>query len=359
MGHHSTPDGAAAAIAVATTGIAGADESEQPVRVGLIADVQYADAEDGSDYAKTEIRHFRNALKILSNAVKTWNAEGVDTLVQLGDIIDGINSKAGQSEAALQSVLNVFNQCTARRRFDLVGNHELYNFSKEDLPSRLNCTCPSSGKFYYSAPLSGSWEAIFLDPYEIALMGLAKDSDNAKRAVDLMEKNNPNVLSGGGDWFDGLPINKHRWVPYNGAVADEQLQWLRTKCAELASTNRFAIVFTHIPLVAEATQPKTVTWNTEDILSILHEYRSCVVAVIAGHDHGGGYAVDDAGLHHITLNSPMTATPGEDCFAILELYKSKAVLQTFGRACVESATNGQGKHYPQLVLAKGAENKAL
>merc|ERR1719352_467374 len=127
MGSHAINSEPAVPVAIATM---------EPVRIGLIADVQYADADDGSDFAKTETRYFRNALKILASAVEVWNARGVDTVVQLGDIIDGSNSKAGESEKALSTVLGVFGRCKARRRFDLVGNHELYNFQKHELTSR-------------------------------------------------------------------------------------------------------------------------------------------------------------------------------------------------------------------------------
>eukprot|EP00967_Tisochrysis_lutea_P073955 scaffold99206_cov35-Tisochrysis_lutea.AAC.1 len=33
-----------------------------------------------------------------------------------------------------------------------------------------------------------------------------------------------------------------------------------------------------------------------------------VVAFLAGHLHRGGYAIDDEGIHHITVESPLTHT---------------------------------------------------
>ena len=41
--------------------------------------------------------------------------------------------------------------------------------------------------------------------------------------------------------------------------------------------------------------------------------------VIAGHDHAGGYAEDKAGLHHLTLCSPLVCAPEEDAAATLEV----------------------------------------
>ena len=38
----------------------------------------------------------------------------------------------------------------------------------------------------------------------------------------------------------------------------------------------------------------------------------CVVAVMAGHDHDGGYHHQDQdGIHHITLSSPLLCEEGE------------------------------------------------
>eukprot|EP00928_Gymnodinium_smaydae_P079666 TRINITY_DN63533_c0_g1_i1.p1 TRINITY_DN63533_c0_g1~~TRINITY_DN63533_c0_g1_i1.p1 ORF type:complete len:405 (+),score=36.06 TRINITY_DN63533_c0_g1_i1:53-1216(+) len=330
------------------------------LRLGLIADIQYSDADDGTDFSGTEHRHFRNSLEIARNAVGVWNAAGVDAVVQLGDIIDGINAKQGASTTALRTVLDVLNTCkTPLGRFDLIGNHELYNVQRSELAkSGLRCM-DDAGNTYYSKTLNSRWEAIFLDPYEEALIGVSTDDPSYKRATTLMNTHNPKVLSGaGGDWFEGLPESLHRYVPYNGAVSSKQLQWLESALQSAEAQNRSVLVFTHVPLLQSATKPKTVVWNAEEVLAILHAHGNCVVAVIAGHDHDGGYATDARGLHHITMNSPLTATPGNDCFAILECHDDGfAQFRGFGRACVESESQGEGRAYAALTLAKGFQNE--
>lgn len=117
---------------------------------------------------------------------------------------------------------------------------------------------------------------------------------------------------------------------------------------------RSVLIFLHVPLYEEATKAKTVVWNAEEILSVLHRHRDSVVAVFAGHDHDGGYAVDAAGLHHITMNSPLTAEG--DCFAVLECHAEHfARFKAYGRACVQSNTFGRGLAYSELILAKGRQ----
>ena len=72
---------------------------------GVIADVQWADAPDGSNFAKTVLRCYRGAFTQLTKAVDFWNTLPLPPsyIAQLGDLIDGINQKANldQSERAL------------------------------------------------------------------------------------------------------------------------------------------------------------------------------------------------------------------------------------------------------------------
>mmetsp|Transcript_63428 Transcript_63428/g.178506 ORF Transcript_63428/g.178506 Transcript_63428/m.178506 type:complete len:367 (+) Transcript_63428:89-1189(+) len=330
-----------------------------PLRIGLIADIQYADADDGTDFDGKEHRHFRNALRIAEAAVDCWNAFNVDYVVQLGDIIDGCNSKLGATESAMRTVIRALERSTAKRRFDLVGNHELYNVARSDLPgSGLRCS-DDGGRFYYSAHLGGCWEAVFLDAYEYALIGKDRDSPNFAKAEEVMRANNPKVLDpSGSDWFEGLPVERHRFVPYNGGMSATQVAWLDRALAAAEAEHRRVLLFSHVPLYQPATKAQTVVWNCEEVLAVLHAHRESVVAVFAGHDHDGGYAMDPEGLHHVTMSSPLTAAPGTDCFAILECHDDGwAHFFAHGRACVESNSGGRGRAYHDLVLAKGVENR--
>ena len=101
---------------------------------GVIADVQWADADDGSNYDKTVVRRYRGAFRTLGRAVDWWNllVEPPTFIAQLGDIIDGVNVQLGQSERALELSLAALRQapCPA---VSIIGNHELYNFDRAQL----------------------------------------------------------------------------------------------------------------------------------------------------------------------------------------------------------------------------------
>jgi len=329
------------------------------LRLGLIADIQYADCDDGSDFSGREKRRFRNSLKVLQDAVACFNDHGVDAIVQLGDIIDGCNAKVGASESAMSTVLNVFGRSTSPVRYDLVGNHDLYNMNRELLSLAGLNFLSDTGKSYRSVHFGDKWELIFLDPYEHALIGLRPDDPNFLEAEQMIHSLNPNVGVEGADWFQGLSEDMYRYVPFNGAVSDEQLTWLYDVLNKAAAEERSALVFTHIPVYGPATKPQTIAWNGDDLLRVLHTFKDTVIAVFAGHDHSGGYAVDPAGVHHVTMASPMLANVGSECFAILECHEGWAQFLSKGRVCVESNTNGVGKEYNELLLAKGADNQPL
>jgi manganese-dependent ADP-ribose/CDP-alcohol diphosphatase len=328
----------------------------ETVRLGLISDIQYADQDDGTDFSGEEQRHFRHALQIVANAVDTFNAQGVDAIVQLGDIIDGSNARLDASETALETVLSVFAEAHASTRFDLIGNHELYNFQRPVMASNglhLSTTDVS----YYHQCLNSRWDALFLDAYEIATIGWPEYHENRAQGLEILKAKNPQVLNGSGDWFTGLPEDKHRFVPYNGAFSATQIEWVRHRLISARDHGRSVLVFTHVPVYAPATRKKNCAWNCEDLLEVLHSLSDVVTAVFAGHDHSGGYAVDGCGIHHVTLSAPLTAAIGDDRYAVLECHDGWAHMFCHGRVVVESATNNRGRCFQELLLAKGSVNQ--
>lgn len=82
---------------------------KQMVRFGIITDVQYADKDDAPAwYDPSKTRYYRNALHQVHNAFNHWNMEEMEGrrtefVLQLGDIIDGINKKLSH-EASLKAL---------------------------------------------------------------------------------------------------------------------------------------------------------------------------------------------------------------------------------------------------------------
>jgi manganese-dependent ADP-ribose/CDP-alcohol diphosphatase len=79
----------------------------------------------GWNFSRTTERAYRGALEALRQAVTHWNAESVDFVIQLGDIIDGQCAALGQTESASDAVMEQLNRCSCEV-YNCIGNHELY-----------------------------------------------------------------------------------------------------------------------------------------------------------------------------------------------------------------------------------------
>eukprot|EP00588_Corethron_pennatum_P018372 CAMPEP_0194308140 /NCGR_PEP_ID=MMETSP0171-20130528/5046_1 /TAXON_ID=218684 /ORGANISM="Corethron pennatum, Strain L29A3" /LENGTH=384 /DNA_ID=CAMNT_0039060577 /DNA_START=43 /DNA_END=1197 /DNA_ORIENTATION=+ len=285
---------------------------------GVIADVQWADAPDGYNYSRTVKRCYRGALATLASAVDWWQnlPEAPLYIAQLGDLIDGVNSQIGQTDSALAGALDHLARAPCPS-VNIVGNHELYNFNREDL-SKASWLRHGDAEFYSFFPAQG-WRTIVLDPYQIGLIGHAADDPRRMEAVEILARENPNVSPDGeaGDWLAGMADAGHRrrFVPYNGGFGGEQLNWLRSELAAAAEAAERVLIMSHVIIHPEACGGSTMAWDYEEALDIIssEEAAGCVAAVLCGHDHSGGYHHDDEGVHHCTFVSPLNK--GEEGFA--------------------------------------------
>lgn len=341
---------------------------------GVIADVQWADIDDGYNYMKTVKRCYRGSFQTLCAAVEYWNAfntrqrpSGTTTMTtappsssslafiaQLGDLIDGVNQKLGQSEAALHKALHELNSVTAEDpaggtqearktripAVNIIGNHELYNFDRHYLHT-ANWLRHGDKEYYSFRPVPG-WKMIVLDPYQISLLGYDTDQTDPRyvAALEVLTHENPNCVptnDTGANWFDGIDPDKpyqRRFVPYNGGFGPDQLTWFRQEVQQSRAAQERVIVLSHVILHPQACGGGTMAWDYEQALAIIHDVNTntsnaadadadtdtdttedatttntqdqVVVAVLCGHDHKGNYYYDDlAQVHHCTFISPL------------------------------------------------------
>ena len=89
-------------------------------RLGVVADVQYADKPDGAHtrVVPHEIRRYRTALRKLRDAVDSFTAENthgtpiVGAVLHLGDLIDG-NETLAQTRRDFDAVMGQFDRMAA------------------------------------------------------------------------------------------------------------------------------------------------------------------------------------------------------------------------------------------------------
>ena len=90
-------------------------------------------------------------------------------------------------------------------------------------------------------------------------------------------------------------------------------------------------------------------WDYEEALREIHR-AGCVVAVICGHDHAGGYHRDEAGVHHLTLKSPLNRGDEGSAFGSLQVYAGAMLV--FGPH-IDDLLPASGAALPSAVNVEG------
>ncbi|XP_074410954.1 manganese-dependent ADP-ribose/CDP-alcohol diphosphatase isoform X2 [Zonotrichia albicollis] len=262
---------------------------------GVIADIQFADAEDGYDFGGCRRRYYRHSLRLLREAVWEWAAESppINFVLQLGDSIDGQNARRGEAESALQQVLEVLGQLSVPVHHAW-GNHELYNFSRARLVHTGLYSRPAGGSdgpadrecHAYHCSLAPRLRLVVLDSYDASTLGVDPGSPRYQESLRVLREKNTN---------DDL----------NNPEA-------------------------HVPIHPCASNGVCLAWNYEAALSVIHRHR-CVVCVLAGHLHDGAYCQDLHGVHHLTLEGLIETPPDSNAFATVHVYEDKMVLKGRGR----------------------------
>lgn len=310
---------------------------------GVIADIQYADSDDALNFQQTKIRRYRQSLKIFEDAVDHWNQmkeeNNILFSIILGDILDGKCRSLNNRDKCY----NDFLQVQAKKEIDYhycFGNHCHYSFSRKELHNNFLCennygekmnavgipkyTTPN--KLYYDfSPMKG-WRFISLDSYDVSCIG-ASSAENKIKAHSLLSENNPNDLEISGSWFDNLPIDKYRYVPYNGGCSTRQLHWLEDVIQKSKKNEERLIIFSHQPIHA-VDKPQSLNWNSEEIKSILS--KGDVRAFFAGHDHDGQFDTDNK-IVHIVPPAPLEVEENQKAFGFISVFNDKLVINWTGK----------------------------
>ena len=327
---------------------------------GLITDIQYADICDRQNSTTAKWRRYRNGLCCLQEAVTHWRRPKSSPafIVQLGDIIDGFNaglidandSERNFSQEALDAVMKEFSKLPLEIPvFHNMGNHELYNFSREELSrsvlhpfnscqsaaylnkhQSLSAISEKEAKpFYFSFIPHAKFCFVYLDSYDISVHGVDESSPRYKDALAMVCKYNMNDDL---DSIDGMYGLDRRFVEINGAIGPVQLQWLQTVLEEAQENGQKAVIFSHVPIYPgnrDLDGPLDLLWNYQDVLEVLWQ-SGCVVACFHGHTHYADYSVDKHGVHHCAFDGVIEAPLDSNAFATLHVKDDSIVIEGFG-----------------------------
>ncbi len=238
------------------------------VKIGLIADIQFADREDKG------FCRFRSSLDRLGQLVGLFNDEGVDLVVQLGDLVDGNGSDEEGLERTrreLDQVLAVLTDLDAPSEH-VIGNHCL-SLPRAELLERLGLH-----QARRAIEVQGQ-RILLLDSLEVSLF----DKDLDPRAMAEAQAALARQPKSGAPWA----------VDWNGALGERQREWLKQ---ELARSNPASLLLCHHPIYPSAARAQFLAWDHQDVLQLLDVEGSQPVTWASGHDHRGGRAVDGANL---------------------------------------------------------------
>jgi len=284
---------------------------------GVITDIQYADVDDGWDFHKKAQRHYRNSLTVLKNAIQDWKNKGeISFIAQLGDLLDGLNKRHKASELSLKLLVDQFIDFQVHH---LIGNHELYNFSRSDLKNKL------CNGYYHFSP-HPQWRFVLLDAYEFCTI----QSETKESAYQYLRQYNPNQVEINNDWTIGLDGLNKRFVPVNGAVSEDQLKWLNIVLDEAVKDGQKVIILSHVPIGPGSCSPKCLLWNYDKVLEIIYAKSNCVKAILSGHDHKGGFIRDEHGIYHCTFKAVLEAPIGQNAHCTIHVFSNKLVIKGNG-----------------------------
>ncbi|XP_040856908.1 manganese-dependent ADP-ribose/CDP-alcohol diphosphatase [Ochotona curzoniae] len=306
---------------------------------GVIADIQYANLEDGYNFQGNRRRYYRQSLLHLQDAIQEWNNEHVSPscVLQLGDVIDGYNAQYRTSEKSLELVMNIFETLKVPVHHTW-GNHEFYNFSRDFLThSKLNSkfledhiahhpkTVPSEDYYAYHFAPFPKFRFILLDSYDLSILGVDQSSPKYQQSMKMLQDHNPNA-----ELNSPQGLSEPQFVQFNGGFSREQLDWLN-EVLTFSDTNQEKVVLvSHLPIYPEASDSVCLAWNYRDALRVIWSHQ-CVVCFFAGHTHDGGYARDPCGVHHVNLEGVIETAPDSRAFGTVYVYPDKMMLKGRGR----------------------------
>ena len=237
---------------------------------GLIADIQYVDAADGTTHDGSMVRRHRQSLETLRTACGAFCTvvdPPIEHCVLLGDVLDGKCKTNGITDQCLLDVVCALSTGPQGATWHAaVGNHDLVCLSRAQIletfiPQTVRASCTPERLYYDISPCPGL-RFIFLDGYDMSVLGPSKP-EHKSEVEQLLAAKNPNLAVPGAAWFDGLGPMERRFVPYNGAVGADQLAWLERTLAHCRNAKERCFLFTHMPLYAACCRPSGMMLNAE------------------------------------------------------------------------------------------------
>jgi len=272
-------------------GLSIAQIDNRPLRIGVIADPQYANKED------SKTRFYRKSLQKIDDAVIDLNNKSLDMTIVLGDMVDDGPKDAKQIIERLNKLKMPF--------YPILGNHDFpIDFDTSIFKSYA---MPSA----YYAIEKENWKILFLNTNELSSYAVKEGSKFEKEYLDVK-----------------IRLERHERInvkPWNGGVGKAQLKWIKKEINNASKRGMKVLVITHHPLYPEIGYE---VLNNHELLDLFVAHKS-VKAVISGHNHAGNFGFYED-LPCITLEG-MVETSNQNAYGHMELFIDRIIINGVGR----------------------------
>lgn len=279
---------AAAALVLAKTNAAKAEEGAPQFRIGAIADAQYADKDDA------DIHFYRRSPLKLAEAIGTLNQADIDFAFHLGDFIDG-------DFKSYDTMLPIARRLRQPLHF-VLGNHD-FNIAEDKklgLPQLLGMPAR-----YYSFEHKG-WVFVVLDGNDLSTYGWPAGSPQDVESRRIHSET-----------YAQSPT-------WNGGIGATQIAWLEKILTEADAKGQKVALLCHFPI---APADRDNLWNASEVISRIAPHPS-VKLWLNGHNHNGGYAAV-SGIHCVTMKGMLDTE--QPAYAVLSFYADHIALKGYGR----------------------------
>jgi len=248
------------------------------LRFGIVTDIHYnPESETGN---ATEAG--------LERCIELWTREGVEFVIQLGDLISREGPEAEADLIAVRDMLARF----SGKVYHVAGNHCLA------VPPERYKAIMGLDSLYYTFSSHGI-RFIVLDGMDVS----AVNEPQTEADRHLLEYYRDVVKA---------PF-------YCGAIGARQLEWLVQELDLALKNEEPVIILSHLPLLEETTDEKHgLLWNHEEVVAILLRYPN-VRACLSGHYHSAARVVR-GGIEFVVLAAFGGGEKvADDCCFIAEL----------------------------------------
>jgi len=258
---------------------------------GVIADPQYADQPARGQ------RHYRESLGKLKRAIDDLNQHHLDFVVTLGDVIDA-------DFTSFKAIMPLYRALKAPHQL-VLGNHD---FDVADQDKGKVMQAMGMPKAYYSET-HGPWRFIYLDGTEVSTYRYPADDPRTSAAEQRVEQLKKQTIK-----------QAHPW---NGAISEDQMTWLKNELVAASSANQQVIVFCHYPVYPVDGHN---LWNAEEVVELISQYPN-VKAYMNGHHHKGNYG-EHKGCHYVNFKG-MVETKDASAYAVVSCFHDRIEVDGF------------------------------